>query len=140
MMTTPEKIVEKMLVSDTFSKWMGLKVEEVGTGTCTLSMTVREDMLNGVGTLHGGVIFSAADSAFAFACNSHGRVTVALTVSISFYEAGKLGDVLTITAQETHLGNKTAHYNIEVFNQNGKNIATFKGTAYRTHLEHEIAI
>ena len=139
-MSTPEKTVKKMMVTDTFSKWMGLSVKEVGIGFCILSMTLREEMLNGIGTLHGGVLFSAADSAFAFACNSHGRVTVALAASISFYEPGKVGDVLTITAQEVHLGNKTGHYNIEIFNQDRKNIATFKGTAYRTHLEHEVSI
>jgi acyl-CoA thioesterase len=89
-------------------------------------------MLNGFSSIHGGVLFSAADSAFAFACNSHGRITVALDVSITFTRPAKQGEVLTVEAKELHLGNTTGVYDIRTTNEAGKLVAIFKGTAYRT--------
>ena len=89
-------------------------------------------MLNGHQTVHGGVIFAAADSAFAFACNSHGRISVALDVSITFTKAVKIGEVLTVEAKEVHLGNKTSVYDVITRNEKGEIVAVFKGTAYRT--------
>ena len=89
-------------------------------------------MLNGFHIIHGGVVFSASDSAFAFACNSHGRLALALDVSITFTKAAKLGEVLTVEAKEVHLGNKTSVYDIVTKNEKGEIVAIFKGTAYRT--------
>lgn len=89
-------------------------------------------MLNGFERIHGGVLFSAADSAFAFACNSHGIITVALDVSITFTHPAKEGDVLHVEAKEIHLGNKTGLYDIKTTNAEGKLVSVFKGTAYRT--------
>jgi acyl-CoA thioesterase len=89
-------------------------------------------MLNGFGIIHGGALFAAADSAFAFACNSHGRLSVALDVSITFTKAATEGEVLTVEAKEVHLGNKTSLYDIITRNEKGEVIAVFKGTAYRT--------
>jgi acyl-CoA thioesterase len=135
-MTKAEQIVAKMWQNDHFSQWLGLKIDQITEGGCRLHFTVRQEMLNGFGTIQGGVIFSAADSAFAFACNSHGRVSVALDVSISFTKPAKLGDILTCEAQEVHLGNKTSVYNVEVRDESGDLVALFKGTAYRTGKSH----
>src|SRR6266705_1966037 len=81
---SPQQVLNIMLSKDKFSQWLGLEVDEIGPGYCRLHYTVKEDMLNGFSNIHGGILFSAADSPFAFACNSHGRATVALDVSISF--------------------------------------------------------
>ena len=91
-----EAVKERMLRHDSFSQLLGLEVDEVAPGYCRLHFIVRPDMVNGFGALHGGVMFSAADSAFAFACNSHGRQSVGLTVTIDYLEAGRAGDVLTV--------------------------------------------
>ncbi|EMR03265.1 hydroxyphenylacetyl-CoA thioesterase PaaI [Cesiribacter andamanensis] len=130
--TTPQAVLERMLAKDTFSRWLGLEVEAVGEGYCRLHFRVREEMLNGFGTLHGGVSYSAADSAFAFACNSHGRLSVALSTSMEYLEAGRAGDVLTVEAQELNLKNKVGVYQIRITNQQGVLVALFKGTSYRT--------
>lgn len=119
---------------DRFSKWLGLQVDKVDVGYCKLHYTVKEDMLNGFERIHGGVLFSASDSAFAFACNSHGIITVALDVSITYTKPCFAGEVLTVEAQELHLGNKTGLYDIRTTNEKGELVCLFKGTAYRTSL------
>lgn len=124
-------ILKAMQDKDNFSHWLGLEVEAYREGYCRLSFTVRDDMLNGFHIVHGGVIFSAADSAFAFACNSHGLISLALDVHISFIKAANSGDVLTVEAMEIHTGNKTSFYNITI-SKGETLIAVFKGTAYRT--------
>jgi acyl-CoA thioesterase len=131
-MPTPQEVTDIMMANDSFSKLLGLQIDEVGPGYCKLHYTVRPDMLNGFSSIHGGVLFSAADSAFAFACNSHGRITVALDVSITFTRPAKEGEVLTVEAKELHLGNTTGVYDIRTTNEAGKLVAIFKGTAYRT--------
>jgi acyl-CoA thioesterase len=133
--TRAEAVKELMLQNDAFSKLLGLQVEEVGPGYCRLHFTVRPDMVNGFGALHGGVTFSAADSAFAFACNSHGRQSVGLTVTIDYLEAGKAGDVVTVEAREESLKHKVGVYQVRATNQDGVVLALFKGTAYRTSNE-----
>ncbi|WP_046245971.1 hydroxyphenylacetyl-CoA thioesterase PaaI [Hymenobacter terrenus] len=130
-----EAVKEHMLRDDAFSKLLGLEIDEIGAGYCRLHFTVRPDMLNGFRVLHGGVTFSAADSAFAFACNSHGRQSVGLTVTIDYLEAGELGDVITMEAQEESLKHKISVYQIRATNQHGNLLALFKGTAYRTSNE-----
>jgi acyl-CoA thioesterase len=132
MKTKPEQILAKMLEKDAFSHWLGLKIEAITEGYCRLYYTVTADMLNGFGIIHGGVLFSAADSAFAFACNSHGRLSVALDVSITFTKSATVGEILFVEAKEVHLGNKTSVYDIKTTNEKGEIIALFKGTAYRT--------
>ncbi len=129
---TPQQVVDFMLAKDRFSAWLGLQVDEVRLGYCRLHYTVKEDMLNGFSSIHGGVLFSASDSALAFACNSHGRITVALDVSISFTRPAKAGDMLTVEAQEVHLGHKIGVYDIRTTNAQGELVTMFKGTAYRT--------
>ena len=131
-MSHTKKILAAMLQNDNFSKWLGVVVDEYREGHCRLHYTIREDMLNGFGIVHGGVVFSAADCAFAYACNSHGQISVALDVHISFIRSVKVGAVLTVEASELHTGNKTSFYNINTTDEDGKLISVFKGTAYRT--------
>lgn len=133
--TDTTAILERMLSKDTFSEWLGITVDEYREGYCRLHYTIRPDMLNGFSIVHGGVVFSAADSAFAFACNSQGRISVALDVHIAYIRAGKPGDVMTVEAREVHTGNKTSFYDIVTRNQHNEIVATFRGTAYRTSKE-----
>lgn len=130
-----EKIVNKMFDNDWFSQWLGIERIVIEPGHCILKMQVRKEMLNGFGSTHGGITFSFADSALAFASNAHGRLSVALECSISFPAAVKEGDELTCEAKELALTNKTATYLIEVKNQKNENVAFFKGTVYRTGKE-----
>lgn len=129
---SPEQVLGIMLEKDRFSKWLGLHVDEHREGYCRLHYRINEEMINGFDTVHGGVLFSAADSALAFACNSHGYVTVALEASISFTRPGKLGDLLSVEAKEVHLGRTIGVYDIRTTNEKGELVAFFKGTAYRT--------
>jgi len=129
---TPQEVFEIMISKDKFSHWLGLKLDEINFGYCKLHYTVKEDMLNGFASIHGGVLFAASDSAFAFACNTHGLLTVALDVSITFTKPAKVGDKLFVEAKEIHLGNKTALYDVRTTNEAGELLCQFKGTAYRT--------
>jgi len=129
---SPREVLEIMLRRDRFTAWLGLIVDEIGSGYCKLHYRVTDDMLNGFDMVHGGVLFSASDSAFAFACNSHGTITVALDVSISFTRPGMTGELMTVEAQEAHLGNRIGIYDIRTTNEAGELVALFKGTAYRT--------
>lgn len=124
-----------MLEKDAFSHWLGLEIDAITEGGCCLHFSVKPEMLNGFGTIHGGALFAAADSAFAFACNSHGRLAVALDVSITFTRSAAVGEILSVEAKEVHLGNKTSVYEVKTTNEKGDLIALFKGTAYRTSKE-----
>ena len=104
----------------------------VAPGGCALRMLVRDDMLNGFGTCHGGVTFAFADSALSFASNTHGRVTVSVENAISYPSAVRSGDVLTATAVEESAGRRLAFYRVTVVNQHGETVALFRGTVYRT--------
>ena len=129
---SPEEVLKRMLKKDRFTEWMGLQVTEIRTGYCKLIYRVNENMLNGFDSVHGGVLFAAADSAFAFACNSHGHLTVALDVSVSFTKPAKTGDMLQVEAIEVFLGNKIGIYDVRTTNGKGELVAILKGTAYRT--------
>ncbi|MEW6469518.1 MAG: hotdog fold thioesterase [Bacteroidota bacterium] len=129
------KVVDKMLAGDKFSRWLGIEKVLSEPGHCILKMKIREEMVNGFGIAHGGICFSFADSALAFASNAYGRLSVALECSISFPVAVNVGDVLTCEARELSLTNKTGTYLIEIKNQKGENVAFFKGTVYRTSKE-----
>ena len=133
-----ERVVDKMFDDDSFSRWLGIERILIEQGHCILKMKVREEMVNGFGIAHGGIAFSFADSALAFASNAYGRLSVALECSISFPAAVKVGDVLTCEARELALTNKTATYLIEVANQREEKVAFFKGTVYRTSKEWEV--
>lgn len=123
--------VEKMQVSDAFLKWLNPSFIEVKKGYCKIILRVRNEFLNHVGILHGGITFSIADVAFAYASNSHNRIAVALSVHISFPNASILDDELTIIATEEYLQEKTAGYRVEVVNQNQKIIGIFNGVVFR---------
>lgn len=129
--------VAKMMAHDKFSEWMGLHIDKVELGYCLLHYTVTEDMLNGFGIIHGGALFAASDSAFAFACNTYGYITVALEVSISFTRSATVGEQLKVDAKEVHMGNRTGVYEIRTTNEKDELLSLFKGTAYRTskHIE-----
>ncbi len=129
---TPKKVVDAMYNNDPFSQWLGIERLEDGHGRSKLRMTVRPEMLNGFGILHGGVAFSLGDSALAFAANSHGIKCVSIEVSMSYLEAVKEGDVITAIAEEIGLTKKTGIYHITITNQDGVKVSLFKGTVYRT--------
>ncbi|MFT3936211.1 MAG: hotdog fold thioesterase [Chitinophagaceae bacterium] len=132
---TPESILAIMTDKDHFTRWMALQIDSIKPGYCQLHYTIRKEMLNGFGKVHGGILFAASDSAFAFACNAHGIVAVAMEVSISFLLPATEGDVIHVEAKEIHLGNKTGLYDIRSTDANGKLISVFKGTSYRTGKE-----
>ncbi len=127
-----QSVVDHMMENDFFSQWMGVKVLEVREGYSRIQMSIRKEMVNGFGIVHGGIPFSLADSAFAFACNNRNNLSVALDVTIVFTKAVNIGDVLTAEAKEFHNGRSTGVYLITVSNQRNEEIAFFKGTCFRT--------
>ena len=118
---------EAMWRDDNASKWLGMKVEEVRPGYARLSMTVTANMVNGHNFCHGGLIFTLADSTFAFACNSHNQRAVAAGASIEFLAPAYLGDVLSAEGLEQSLMGRTGVYDMKVRNQKGEVIALFRG-------------
>ncbi len=120
-----------MLERDSASRALGIAIDEARPGYARLSMRVSEAMVNGHAIAHGGVIFTLADSAFAFACNSRDEANVALQASISFVAAGRLGDVLTAEAQEQSSKARTGAYDVRVTRGNGELVALFRGVCYR---------
>jgi len=117
--------------SDRASQALGMKLLEVGPGSARVSMRIRADMVNGHNVCHGGLVFSLADSAFAFACNSHGDNTVAAAASIDFLAPAREGDELTATARELWRSGRAGLYEIDVTNQRGERIAMFRGRSQR---------
>ncbi|MFN8574533.1 MAG: hydroxyphenylacetyl-CoA thioesterase PaaI [Gemmatimonadaceae bacterium] len=130
------RIIAAMLEKDALSRWLGLEVTEVLPGGCICRMTVRDEMVNGFGVAHGGIVFSFADSAFAFACNQHGLVTVAVDNTITYPAAIHPGDTLTAVAREEAVSRRLGYYRVDVTNQHGATVALFRGTAYRTTRPH----
>ncbi len=126
------KVVAHMIENDLFSKWLGISVIEINDGYSKIQMIVRPEMINGLGTVHGGIAFSFADSAFAFACNNRNILSVALDTSINFIKTIFVGDVLTAEAKEIHNGRSTGLYHVTITNQNDNVVAMFKGTCFRT--------
>jgi len=112
---------------------MGIDLLEVRSGFARVAFTVRDDMLNGYETCHGGFLFALADTAFAYACNSHNRPTVALQCTISYAAPARAGERLTATAQERALGGRTGTYDVEVQRVDGTVLAFFRGTSYRVN-------
>ena len=137
-MSHPSKIVDKMYENDAFSKWLGIKRIEDDAGKSVLQMTVRKEMLNGFDIVHGGITYSLADSALAFASNGHGRKAVSVETSITHTETCKEGDVLTTHTEEMSLSKKIGIYQITITNQHNKTVALFKGTVYITDKNWEI--
>src|SRR5687768_10656507 len=121
-----------MMENDFFSQWLGIEVLEIKEGYSKIKMTVRKEMVNGFGIVHGGIAFSLADSALAFACNNRNNLSVALDVTITFMKPVNVNDTLTAEATEVHNGKSTGVYLITVHNQTNEQVALFKGTCFRT--------
>ena len=132
-----ERVVGAMVAADAFSRWLGIEVLEIAPQRSTCRLTVREEMVNGFGVTHGGIAFSLADSAFAFACNTHGQVTVSIENSITYPAPIAVGDVLTAEAKEDAASGKLSYYSAEVRNQRGEVVALFRGTAFKTARLHD---
>ena len=126
------QVVNKMMKDDLFSQWLGIEVLDVKEGYSKIKMTVRKEMINGFGIVHGGIAFSLADSAFAFACNNRNTLSVALDTAINFIKPVHVDDVLTAEAKELHNGKSTGLYHITITNQKEHIVAVFKGTCFRT--------
>ncbi|MEJ7610478.1 MAG: hydroxyphenylacetyl-CoA thioesterase PaaI [Ferruginibacter sp.] len=132
---SPAKVVDHMMTHDLFSQWLGITVLEIKAGYSNIKMTVRPEMINGFGIVHGGIAFSLADSAFAFACNNRNNLSVALDTSINFLKPVQVGDLLIAEAAEIHNGRTTGLYHITITNQHKAVVAVFKGTCFRTGKE-----
>ncbi len=129
--TLAERCAEAMWAADNASKSLGMKILSVAEGTASLTMAITHNMVNGHAICHGGLIFTLADSAFAFACNSQNQVTVASGCTIDFVRPAKLGDQLTATATVVHQGKRNGIYDVTVTNQQDELIATFRGRSAR---------
>ena len=123
------EVVAKMMEDDLFSNWLGIEVMEIKEGYSRIKMTVRKEMINGLGIVHGGIAFSLADSCFAFACNNRNNLSVALDTSINFIKPVHVG----AESKEMHNGRSTGLYHITITNQKDHVVAWFKGTCFRTH-------
>jgi acyl-CoA thioesterase len=134
-MSDPQSVAEAsaraMYEQDHASQSLGMHIVEVRPGYARLAMQVREDMVNGHQICHGGLIFTLADSAFAFACNTYDLVTVAAAGTIEFLLAGRLGDELTATAEERTRSKRTGVYDVAVHNQRGECVALFRGRSHQ---------
>ena len=133
---TPQQVVDQMMQHDLFSQWLGIEVLKIEEGYSKIKMIIRPEMINGFGTTHGGIAFSLADSAFAFACNNRNNISVALDTAINFTKAVNVGDTLTAEAKEIHNGRSTGLYIVSIHNQNNALVAHFKGNCFRTGKIH----
>ena len=132
------RVVDQMFNNDPFSKWLGIERVAESAGYCLLRMTVRNEMLNGFLVAHGGITYSLADSALAFAANAHGIHSMSIETSISHTKKVLEGDVLTAKTKEISLTKRVGIYQIDVTNQSNEIVALFKGTVYRTGKEWEV--
>ncbi len=126
-------VVDHMMKNDLFSQWLGIQIVTIAEGYSKIKMIVRNEMMNGLGIVHGGIAFSLADSSFAFACNSRNNLSVALDTSINFLKPVHVKDILIAEAKEMHNGKSTGLYQITITNQNNHIVALFKGTCFRTN-------
>ena len=133
-----ERIVAGMLARDNFSRWLGIEVVALEAGACTCRLTVRDDMLNGLGVVHGGVAYSLADSALAFACNGLGRVTVSIENGIRYPAPVRPGDILTAVVEPAGGSNRLGYYSGRITRDDGTVVGLFTGTVYRTEKVHSI--
>ena len=131
-----EQVVDGMLAKDEFSRWLGVDVLQLRPAFCVCRMLVRPEMLNGHDICHGGFIFTLADSAFAFACNTQGRIAMSIENSISYPASVHAGDLLTAVAEEEGATNRLGFFRVQVTNQRDETVALFRGTVYKTNQEH----
>ena len=138
-MSKARAVYESMMAQDYCSQWLGIEPITIEEGHCIIRMTVKKDMLNGFGILHGGIAYTFADSAFAFASNSYGRVAVSIQGSMNFMKSAKEGDVLIAEATALNVTHKTADFDVVVSNKDtSEKLYLFRGTVYRISKEHEI--
>ncbi|MTI88542.1 MAG: hotdog fold thioesterase [Balneolaceae bacterium] len=130
------KVIRHMLDNDPFSQWMGVEVLNSAPGHCKISISIREEMTNGFGVCHGGITFSLADSALAFASNSHGKISLALENNINYTKKVSVGDTLIAETEELQNGRTIGVYKIRITNQDQQLVAEFRGTVYRTGERH----
>lgn len=128
-----KEVISHVFEKDLFSQWLGIEILEIREGYAKTRMTVRREMINGLGIVHGGIAFSLADSTFAFACNNRNQLSVALDTSINFLKPVNVGDVITAESREVHNGKSTGLYQVEMTNQHNHVVALFKGTCFRTN-------
>ncbi len=134
-MELARKVVDKMITGDAFSQWLGIEILEITKGYCKLKMIVRKEMTNGFDIAHGGISYSLADSALAFAANSDGIQSLSVETSIAHTKKVMSGDTLIAETQELSKNDKSAVYNINITNQDNVEVAHFKGKVYRTKRE-----
>ena len=134
-MELARKVVDKMITGDAFSQWLGIEILEITKGYCKLKMIVRKEMTNGFDIAHGGISYSLADSALAFAANSDGIQSLSVETSIVHTKKVMSGDTLIAETQEVSKNDKSAVYNINITNQDNIEVAHFKGKVYRTKRE-----
>ncbi len=128
-----------MMANDYCTQWLGAELVHLEEGKCTLQMMVKKEMLNGFGTLHGGMAYSLADSALAFAANSYGRISPLINGNMSYSKSAMIGDVLTAEAKIISLGNKKADIDVTITCKGHEEpFYFFRGTVYRTSKEHSI--
>lgn len=124
-------VFEKMMEQDHCSRWLGIEPVVIEEGHCKIKMAVKKDMLNGYGILHGGIAYTFADSAFAFASNSYGRVAVSINGSMIYSKSAVEGEVLFAEAKVLNVTHKTADFDVNVTNEVGDIYYYFRGTVYR---------
>jgi acyl-CoA thioesterase len=137
--TLAERVVAGMMARDAFSQWLGIEVLTTKPDESVVRMTVRSEMVNGFGVAHGGIAYSLADSALAFAANTNGNVTVAIDNGITYPAAVQVGDVLTASCTKESTTRRLGFYRVAVTNQKGAVVAGFKGTVYRTDKSHNVS-
>lgn len=134
--TRAKKCADIMFANDAASMGLGMSIKTIKPGQAVLSMQVRPDMLNGHGICHGGYIFTLADSAFAFACNTYNQVTVAQQNQITYLTPGKLGETLTATAAEVSKSGRSGTYDVTVTGEDGRTVALFRGLSRSVKGQH----
>jgi len=130
-----QTLVAELLAKDTFSQWLGIEVVEAKPGRSVVRMTVRKDMLNGHGMCHGGVTFSLADTALAFAANARGRMATSIECSMTYPAPAREGDVLTAVVEEQALRSRIGVYSVVVENAAHRKVGLFRGIVYRAEKE-----
>ena len=134
-MSLAEQVFQKMMEKDYCSQWLGIEPVFLKEGHCKIKMTVRKEMLNGYGIMHGGIAFTFADSGFAVASNSYGRVAVSINSNFTFSKSAKVGEVLFAEAKALNITHKTADFDVDVMNQDDEVYYRFRGTVYRKSQE-----
>ena len=138
MKSKVQKIVDTMMEKDLFSQWLGIERIQEKEGYCKLKMTIREEMCNGFSIAHGGITFSLADSALAFASNSQGQHALSIETSISHIKSLKTGDIIIAEAIEKSKTSRIGIYEVTIQNEKNELVALFKGTVFRKEAQWDV--